>query len=131
MLRGRGFTLIEVLVALAVLAVGITALVQAGSQRAADVGYLRDRTVAAWIAADRITALRLESGWPSTGSRDGEVEMVGRTWHWDAEISETPEEAVRRVDVRVRLDADGEPVSRMTGFLGSPADRADGAEQRS
>lgn len=123
MTRARGFTLIEVLVALAVLAVGITALVQAGSQRAGNLAYLRDRTLAAWIASDRITELRIAPGWPATGTRDGEIEMAGRTWYWEAEISETPEEAVRRVDVRVGLDEAGEPVSRVTGFLGAPEDQ--------
>jgi general secretion pathway protein I len=97
--------------------------VQAGSQRAGNLAYLRDRTLAAWIASDRITELRIAPGWPATGTRDGEIEMAGRTWYWEAEISETPEEAVRRVDVRVGLDEAGEPVSRVTGFLGAPEDQ--------
>ena len=127
MRAARGFTLLEVLVALAVFALAITALVQAGSQRADNLGYLRDRTLAGWIAADRITALRLEPGWPDTGTRTGEIEMAGRTWHWRAEVRETPEEAVRRVDVAVGLappGADTGAISRVSGFLGSPDNTA-------
>ncbi len=115
--RGRGFTLLEVLVALFVFAIAITALVQAGSQRAQNLEYLRDRTLATWIAGNRVTALRLERTSVSTGKREGEVEMAERTWYWRAEISETPEETVRRVDVAVRADAEAEPLARVSGFL--------------
>jgi len=121
----RGFTLIEVMVALAVLAVGLTALVQAGAQRADNVGYLRDRTLATWVASDRLAEMRLEGEWPSAGIREGEIEMNQRTWYWEADIQETEEERVRRVDMAVRLREDAEPVARLTGFLGHPEDRDD------
>ena len=113
--------------ALFVFAVAMTALVQAGTHRAENLGYLRDRTLASWIAADRITALRLEDDPVATGTRDGEVEMVERRWYWQAEIAETADESVRRVDMAVRLEPDGEPLARMTGFLGNPADLDTGA----
>ncbi|MDZ7787749.1 MAG: type II secretion system minor pseudopilin GspI [Halofilum sp. (in: g-proteobacteria)] len=118
--RGRGFTLIEVLVALFVFAVAMTVLVQSGTHRAQNLNYLRDRTLASWIAADRITAIRLEPDELSTGSRDGEVEMARRTWFWEAEISATEDDTVRRIEVAVRLDEDAEPVARMTGFAPIP-----------
>lgn len=121
----RGFTLIEVMVALAVLAVGLTALVQAGAQRADNVGYLRDRTLATWVASDRLAEMRLEGEWPSAGVQEGEVEMNQRTWYWEADVQETEEERVRRVDMAVRLREDAEPVARLTGFLGHPEDRDD------
>lgn len=119
----RGFTLIEVLIALAVLVISMVALIQAGGTRADHVGYLRDRTLATWVASDRITALRLEEDWPGIGTRTGEYEMARRTWLWTAEISETPEPAIRRVEVAVRLEEDAEPLARVAGYLGDPGDR--------
>jgi general secretion pathway protein I len=121
--RQRGFTLIEVLIALAVLTICMSALIQAGGTRADHVGYLRDRTLAHWIATDRVTGFRLAEDWPATGTQQGETEMAGRTWSWQAEISETPEPAVRRVEVAVGVGEDGEPLSRVVGFLGDPEDR--------
>jgi general secretion pathway protein I len=118
--RARGFTLIEVLVALFVFAVAMTALVQSGTRRAQNLDYLRDRTLASWIATDRITAIRLEPDEPATGSRDGEVEMARRTWYWEAEISATEDATVQRIEVTVRLDEDAEPLARMTGFAPVP-----------
>ncbi len=118
-----GFTLIEVLIALAVLTISMVALVQAGSSRADHVGYLRDRTLASWIASDRIAALHLDEEWPGEGTRRGEVDMAERTWLWRMEVSETPEPAIRRVEVTVRLDEDAEPLARVAGYLGDPEDR--------
>lgn len=111
--------------ALAVFAVAATALVQAGAQRARDVGYLRERTLAGWIAADRLAELRLARHW-NIGSRDGAVEMAGQEWFWKAKVTGTPNAAVHRVEVAVSRDRNGEPVTRLTGFLGDPADAAGG-----
>lgn len=120
--RCGGFTLLEVLVALAVFAVGITALVQAGAQRAEQIGYLRDRTLASWIATDRMAELRLEREWPSVGTRSGEVEMAGRRWRWQAHIGTTPNESIRDVEVEVFRGEGDQPIARVTGYLGDPAD---------
>lgn len=111
------------MVALAVLAVTLSALIQAGAQRTDNVGYLRDRTLATWVASDRLTAMRLADDWPSPGAREGEHRMGARTWYWRAEIEDTPEERVRRVNMMVRLDEGDAPVARVTGFIGHPGDR--------
>lgn len=119
-----GFTLIEVLVALAVMVTVMSALVLAGTTRVENVSYVRDRTIATWIASDRLTELRLEQQWPDTGMRDGEVESVGRTWQWRAEITSTPNEHIRRVNVTVRLHGAGNRLTRVVGFVSDPDIRA-------
>lgn len=123
--RAHGFTLIEVLVALMVFAIAMAALVQAGTQRVQNLAYLRQRTVAAWIASNRIAWLRLQSGEVEAGTREGEVEMVHGTWFWTARIEATADDTVWRVEVAVRASEEDEPLARVTGFLSTIAPTGD------
>lgn len=116
----RGFTLIEVVVALAIVALGMLALFGAVSDAANNVAWLRDRTLASWIAADRVAELRLSGEYPSVDESGGDVEMAGRHWHWTAKVSDTAVAGLRRVDVSVRRadDPAESSVAQATGFLG-------------
>lgn len=122
--RAAGFTLLEVLVALAVLATTMTALVLAGTNRTDGIGYMRDRTIATWIAGNRLTALRLERTWPRTGTREGEARAAGRAWSWQARISNTPDENIRKVEVTVSPDGSTERLARLVGYIGDPRMRS-------
>jgi general secretion pathway protein I len=101
-LRADGFTLIEVMVAVAVLAVALGAIVTGMARYAANAAVLREKTVALWVAHNRLTEIGLEAGWPELGASDGEVRMAGIDWRWDATVAETPDPRVRRVDIEVR-----------------------------
>lgn len=119
----RGFTLVEVLVAVAVLALALGTFVSGGSRYADNARYLQDRTLAVWVARNRLVEYRLAEDWPDTGRADGREPMGDREWEWRAEIRETPDPAVRRIDVSVhRTDshtgrAEDDPVARLSGFV--------------
>ena len=115
----RGFTLLEVLVAMAILALALGAIIRAGGESAANVSYLRDKTLAAWVAENQIVERLLQADWPPVASTSGEEEMAGRDWHWEIEVSETSDKDLRRIDVSVALEQpDAEPIVRLTAFRG-------------
>ena len=100
--NARGFTLIEVLVALVIVAVSMTGAILVVTQRARDGTYLRDKTFAHWIAMNLLTERRLQNGAPPLGKSSDGVEFGGRQWRWTIEVKETAVESMRRLDVRVR-----------------------------
>ena len=101
-LRAGGFTLIEVLVALAIVAVGMAAVLSALSSSASTVSYLRDKTFAQWVALNQISTLRLSGQIAPVGNSDGDVDFGGRSWHWRREVVATEVPGVVRIDVKVR-----------------------------
>ena len=115
----RGFTLIEVLVALAVVALALLGLTRVAALRVRDFDALRERTLAGWVAANVLTETRLASTLPATGRSDGRVEFASRTWRWTRDVGSTPDPAMRRVDVRVFEGEAAEPVVSLAGFAGN------------
>jgi general secretion pathway protein I len=97
-----GFTLIEVLVALAIVAIGMAAVMGALTSSAETVAYLRDKTFAQWVALNQIANVRLSGQQPAVGNSDGDTEFAGRSWHWHQEVVTTQVPGVERIDVSVR-----------------------------
>jgi general secretion pathway protein I len=103
--RSVGFTLIEVLVALAIVAIGMAAVLGALTSSASTVLYMRDKTLAQWVALNHIAEQRLQNQAgqvPQTGKSDGDVDYAGSKWHWHQEIVATAVQGMVRLDVMVR-----------------------------
>lgn len=119
-----GFTLIEVLVAMTILAVGVTALVSASGASAYRADFLRNREYARWVAANQLTEIQVVPAWPELGTRNTEVEMGGRTWYVRTRTQRVDDPDLRRVDVEARLDEESDSyIYSVAGFVGNPEHR--------
>jgi general secretion pathway protein I len=119
MMSNRGFTLLECVVALAILAVAMTASLRAAGSVASSTDALKTRTLASWVAQNRLAELRATGAWPSLGQREGHAEQGGRGFAWRERVQPTPNPLFRRVDVQV-FDQEQRPLITMTGFLARP-----------
>jgi general secretion pathway protein I len=118
--RDRGFTLIEVLVALAIVALALTAIAASMSQMIDSANTMRDRTYASWIAQNKITEFRLASAMPEVSTTSGELDYGNNRWSWRAVVSETGIENFMRIDVSVSYANSEYVVRTVTGFVGEP-----------
>lgn len=115
------FTLIEVLVALAIVAIALLAAVRAAGQGANSADALRARTLAAWIAQDALAEHRARGDWLALGVRSGSVRQSGIDFAWREDVTATPNTAFRRVDVSVyRAGDESAALAKLTGFVVQP-----------
>lgn len=99
----RGFTLLEVMVAMAIFAVAAMALLNAGRDQIQSSEHLEEKTFAHWVGMNWITELQLAGTLPDSGRGEKRVSMAGRDWRIVSNVENTPVSNVRRVTVDVSL----------------------------
>ncbi len=114
--RQAGFSLMEVLVALAVLAIAMAALVESAGSFTSNQAYLENKTLAHWVALDQLTLLRISDS-PSLGSQEGEQEMAGRIWNWSLLLSSTPDPDVMQAKITVKQEHSETVFALLTGYV--------------
>jgi len=120
----RGFTLVEVLVAMTIIAVGVSALVASAGASAWRSDYMRDREFGRWIASNALIELQVLPAWPDVGTKNTEVEMGNTTWYLKTQTQAVADPDLRRLDIQVRRDRDADNyIYVVTGFVGNPETR--------
>jgi general secretion pathway protein I len=120
--RRGGFTLVEILVALAILAVALAAGMRAIGESADSATLLKQRTLALWVAQNRLAAAQIASPWPAVGTRAGDALQAGTRFIWSENVSGTPNPSFRKIEISVADPAAaGYVLARIVGYLGQPA----------
>lgn len=123
--RQRGFTLLEVLVALAVFAVAAVSLMRVSESQLTLSRQIEDKTFAHWVALNHLTEMQMRQAWPEPGEERGRAPMAGRQWDITVKTSPTTASGMRRVEVSVSEASDDAmremPVlTSLTGFVERP-----------
>jgi general secretion pathway protein I len=122
--RLRGFTLVEILVALAILAIALTAGMRALAQATDTASALKARTLALWVAQNRLAAAQIAAPWPALGNYAGEAVQAGATFVWQASVTPTPNPTFRRIEITVAEPQSPDyALARLTGFIGNAGPR--------
>lgn len=121
----RGFTLIEVLVALVVFVAVALALDSTMTSNVVSTTRLEEKTLAGWVASNKLVELQVYQRWPENGRQDDEAEFAGRTWFVRTEVGDGPFPDTRRVDIEVGPKPDAameekHPVTTLTALLVRP-----------
>ncbi|MCK5719395.1 MAG: type II secretion system minor pseudopilin GspI [Thiomargarita sp.] len=116
-----GFTLLEILVALAVLAIGLGAAIKVSTENIENTNYLRDKMLAHWVGMNVLTEIQVRNEWLSIGKQQGTMSMANREWFWILRVSETADNELRRLNVAVYYsDSNADKtnsIAILTGFV--------------
>jgi general secretion pathway protein I len=118
--REDGFTLVEALVAMAVLAVAGVAILQATQSHLDRVSDLQSRAAALWVAENRLVELGLPGAVPAP---EHPARMLGRSWTVDVETAPTDDPDLARVTVSVRAEGKTDVLAKLDGFVDRQAAR--------
>jgi general secretion pathway protein I len=119
-LSQRGFTLLEVLVAVTVLALALTAIISGGSGYARTAASMRDKTLALWVARNRLAEIEMLPVWPQSGTSSDDVPMGGETWTWRVEVVGTQDPTLRRINIGVSKKSESQHnYVELTTFISS------------
>jgi len=114
----QGFTLIEVMLAMAVFAIAGIALLSASSNNARNIGHLDNKMFANWVASNQLVAASLEENWPPKNNLKGEVELAGKAWFWQQKVIKTTDKDMRAIVMEIRLNENDElAVTSLTTYI--------------
>lgn len=118
----KGFTLIEILVSLAIIAISLGAIISTSGTQAQQATYLKQKTIAHWVAMNEITKLQVTNTFPDLGDKKGSTEMANYEWFWTRTTKELAiTKNVREVSFQIYADKQREnKLTQLTGSVSAP-----------
>lgn len=117
----KGFTLLEILIAIAILAVTGVAVMKASAEHINSLTILKEMTYSSWVAENRLVEMQLEDKWPPSNNKKGKMEMAGVEWFWQQKVEKVEDKSMRQITIWVMANEnDKEPVYQISTFLGEP-----------
>jgi general secretion pathway protein I len=106
----NGFTLIEVMLAMAVFSIAGIAILGTADTNARNLGHLESKIVASWVASNQLVEVTLDTTWPPKNNKKGKVELAGQEWFWQQKVIKTTDKDLRAIVMEVRLTERDESV---------------------
>ncbi|WP_186022429.1 type II secretion system minor pseudopilin GspI [Burkholderia gladioli] len=122
--RACGFTMIEVLVALAIIAVALAASIRAVGTLASNSGALNDRLLASWSADNALGQLRLAHAWPEVGEEEFDCSQGNLALTCTQKVKTTPNPVFRRVEISVRKTGEASVLAQMVTVVANETNRS-------
>lgn len=116
----RGFTLIEVMLAMSIFTLAAIAAIQVASEHLNSIRIIEERTFATMVAANRLAELHVTDTWPPQNGASGQMMMAERPWFWRQQVVETVTDGLREVTIVVSSEDEGAEVASLSAFLGRP-----------
>ena len=117
----RGFTLLEMLVALTVLAIALLAALRASSAGVQNTTDIRNRLLAGWVAQNRLAEHLARRDWLPIGVVRGDESQAGMRFGWEEKIVGTPNYQFRRIEIRVFAEQQpDQALATLSGFVVKP-----------
>lgn len=116
MRKAPGFTLIEVLIALAILSIALTAVIKSTAQSIKNTLYLQNKSIAIWLAEDILNQVQLGLIKPTSEKSTGQSNALSQKWRWNVELSATENNHIKKIRVTVRELASSQNLAELIGY---------------
>ena len=118
-LNKKGFTLIEVLIAMTILSITLIAVIKTVTAQSKNIYYLKTKSIANLIASNKLIEIELQKTWPNIGITKGNEKMADNIWYWEVNVSKTPDNNVRRLEINIKKSpTDKNFITTLIGYTG-------------